>query len=392
MREYFPFFKNHPDLIYLDTAATSQTLYSVIGDQVEFLTNRKSNAHRSGHSMGTWVDSQYYLAKQLIAKWLCLDKPNDQIIFNSGSSQGLADAVTLIGESLSGGTIFLGLDSHHSLLLPILKLVDNNPQWIVEYINVNEDGLLDIASLTSLVKSSSSKNKVIAVTAISNVLGKINNLDKIQSIADQHGAVTVVDASQIVGKRKFDASKFDFVAWSWHKVYGPMGLGCLVIKDKWIACEPTRPGGGSVTNVTYNSRTWINTAQRFESGTQNLQAIVAIPSLVEWLLTHEADITAHDVAMSEYVKNTLKGLPFKAAAMSDSGLVSLLPAKMTAEDFVMLLDSKKVMCRAGKLCAQPLVDSISLNKSLLRFSWGAYSTTEEVNRALDLAVKIHDKF
>jgi cysteine desulfurase/selenocysteine lyase len=392
MREYFPFFKNHPDLIYLDTAATSQTLYSVIGDQVEFLTNRKSNAHRSGHSMGTWVDTQYYLAKQLTAKWLNIANPNDQIIFNSGSSQGLADAVTLISESMSGGTIFLGLDSHHSLLLPILKLVDNNPQWNVQYIDVDQSGLLDLAALAALLKKSSDKNKVIAVTAISNVLGKINNLDKIQKLADKHGAVTVIDASQIIGKRKFDASGFDFVAWSWHKVYGPTGLGCLVIKNKWVTCEPVRPGGGSVTDVKYNSRTWINTAQRFESGTQNLQAIVSVPSLVEWLMAHEADITSHDIAMSTHVKKLLKDLPFKVAAMPDSGLVSLLPGKMTAEDFVMMLDSKKVMCRAGKLCAQPLVDSISQNKSLLRFSWGAYSNKEEVSRALDLMVKINDKF
>ena len=391
MRDYFPFFKNRPDIVYLDTAATSQTLQSVIDDQLHFLTHEKSNAHRSGHSMGTVVDSKYHAAKELIGKWLDIPNPLNQVIFNSGSSQGLNDAVQLIEQKYNSGTIFLGVDAHHSLLLPIQKLVSRNSNWKLVYIEVNNFGYININQLDAELNKHTG-NKVIAVTAISNVLGKINNLHSIKSLSAMHNAVTILDASQIIGKRKFSADGFDFVAWSWHKVYGPTGLGCLVVDSKWTNSEPLRPGGGTVTGVTFKSHTWLDSAQRFETGTQNLQAIVAIPNLVNWLMAHENDIELHDFNLAVHIDQLVDHLKFKVASCPDSGLISMLPLKLTAEDFAMMLDSQKIMTRAGKMCAQPLIDDITLNKSLLRISWGPYTTIEEIEIAVNTMTKIYDKF
>ena len=122
MRDYFPFFKRRPEITYLDSAATSQTLYSVAEDMYEFALSNKSNAHRSGNSMGTWVDQQYQLSKELIGQWLNINHPEKRIVYNSGTTQGLNDAAQMIVSAMpGGGVVFLGIDSHHSLILLLSK-------------------------------------------------------------------------------------------------------------------------------------------------------------------------------------------------------------------------------------------------------------------------------
>jgi len=390
MREDFPFFQRNHKITYMDSAATSQMLYTVIDDQTEFMLKRKSNAHRSGHSMGSWVDNKYNESKELIGKWLGITDPQRKVVFNSGATQGLNDAAALIGRHLPGGTIFMGIDFHHSMYLPFKKLCNDNPWWTIKLIGLDSFGCLDVEQLAKEVKATEGA-KVIAVTAISNVLGKVNDLEKIKIIALESAAISVVDASQIISKRVVNFSGFDFVAFSWHKVYGPMGLGCLLIDTIWLNFDPVRPGGGSVTGVNIDSIGWLDTAQKFEAGTQNLQAIVTIPNLVNWLIAHEDELVAHDISISSYVAAQVSDVDFKTASIPDSGLISLLPVNSTAEDYAMMLDATGVMARAGKLCAQPLIDHITANKSLLRLSWAAYTTRQDIDRAFDRIVLINDR-
>ena len=213
MRDYFPFFKRRPEITYLDSAATSQALYSVAEDQRDFMLDHKSNAHRSGNSMGTYVDQQYQLSKELIGKWLNLNKPEKRIVFNSGTTQGLNDAIQLIMSAMSGGVVFIGIDSHHSLILPWTQ--SGNAKWRVVFIDLDKDGRLDLDDLQSKIKlEPMAVSKVIAVNAVSNVLGLVNDLDRIKKIALEVAAVSIIDASQIISKRKLEVSGFDFVAWS----------------------------------------------------------------------------------------------------------------------------------------------------------------------------------
>lgn len=391
MRNDFPFFKGNPGINYLDTAATSQTLYTVIEDTASFYTNNKSNAHRSGHSMGTWVDQKYYLAKEKIAKFVGVEDPDKTVIFTSGASQGLHDAVKLVERAMPGGTIYLGIDAHHSLSLPLMELVKNNPWWSIVYINLNSVGGLDLDFLETTIGADTNNCKLIAISAVSNVLGKVNDLNRIKNIAHANGANTIIDAAQLIGKRHVNMSGFDFVAWSWHKVYGPTGLGCLVIDPVWLNYTPVHPGGGSVTSVKYTGPVWQENSGRFESGTQNLAAIVTIPRLVDWLDEHMEDIELHDRGLAKLANSNVPVTQFQQASECDSGLLSLLPTLGSVEDYVMLLDAKGIMARGGKLCAQPLVDQITANSALLRLSWGCYTTSHEIESAFDRLGEIYAK-
>jgi cysteine desulfurase/selenocysteine lyase len=387
MRDYFPFFKRRPDIIYLDSAATSQTLYTVADDQRDFMLSNKSNAHRSGNSMGTYVDQQYQLSKELIGKWLNINHPEKRIVYNSGTTQGLNDAAAMIMSAMSSGVVFVGIDSHHSLILPWTQ--SGNAKWKVVFIDLDKDGRLDLNDLQAKIKlEPMAVSKVIAVNAVSNVLGLVNDLDAIKKIALDVAAVSIIDASQIVSKRKINISGFDFVAWSWHKVYGPMGLGCLLIDPVWLNFDPVRPGGGSVTRVSVDSATWTTNATKFESGTQNLSAICTLPKLVNWLIEHQDDIEAHDIAIAKVMNDQISLAQFTPTSKTDSGLLCLEPVAGTVEDYTMMLDAKNIMIRSGKLCAEPLINQISRG-ALLRLSWGCYTTRQEIELALDNLGDIH---
>lgn len=390
MREYFPFFKRRPDITYLDSAATSQILYTVADDMRDFMLDYKSNAHRSGNSMGAYVDQQYQLSKELIGKWLNINKPEKRIVYNSGTTQGLNDAAQLIMSAMSSGVVFIGSDSHHSLILPWTQ--SGNTKWKVVFINLDKDGRLDLDDLQAKIKlEPMAVSKVIAVNAVSNVLGLVNDLDSIKKIALEVAAVSVIDASQIISKRKIDVGGFDFVAWSWHKVYGPMGLGCLLIDPVWLNFDPVRPGGGNVTSVTTDRVTWTDNATKFESGTQNLAAICALPKLVEWLMEHQTDIETHDISLSKIINDQVSLAQFTPTSKTDSGLICLDPVVGNVEDYTMMLDAKNIMIRSGKLCAEPLVTQLS-NNGLLRLSWGCYTTKQEIELALDNLGEIHARF
>jgi cysteine desulfurase/selenocysteine lyase len=367
----------------MDSAATSQALYTVIEDQHEFNLRHRANAHRSGHSMGAWVDGIYHEAKHTIAVWLGLDhKTADNIIFTSGATQALDDAVRMIGCVYKRATIFIGKDFHHSLFLPFHQLAADNSFFNIEFIDVDINGKLDLVQLTEKMKSVEGP-KIIAATAVSNVLGMVNDLVAIKKLAKLHKAVTVIDASQIVGKRTVNLNGFDFVAFSWHKIYGPTGLGTLIVNNRWMEAEPVRPGGGTVTKVTLNSANWVTSAAKFEPGTQNLSAIASIPRLVNWLIQYRDDLEEHDKAISELVKSHITVNQFRPVALSETGLISLVPVLASPEDYAYMLDAKNIMVRTGKLCAEPLVSLYNVN-GLIRLSWAAYTTSTDVEKTFDV--------
>lgn len=390
LTSHFPFFQHNSDIVYLDSAATTQSLGTVIDHQNNFNLYCRANAHRSGHKMGTWIDQQYHKAKQLIGQWLNIDEPENAIVFNSGTTQALHDAVEIIKKEYSRATIYIGKDSHHSLFLPLRLLAFNSSFFKIKFIDIDSAGRLDLEKLEQELVNDKNP-KILAVTAVSNVLGVINDLDKIRSISKQYGCATILDASQLIGKRKVNLKDFDFVAWSWHKIYGPTGLGCLVIDPKWQKSEPVRPGGGSVINVGFDNIIWQSTAGRFESGTQNLSAIAAIPGLVQWLIANEEEIANHDLHITKLAHSHVSRAMFMPISDSETGLICLAPTVGAVEDYAYMLDAKNVMVRTGKLCAEPLVNELSANRGLIRLSWAAYTRASEIERAFDVLGQVHEK-
>lgn len=383
MRDRFPFFKANPDVVYLDSAATSQALDTVIEDTSDFLLNHKANAHRSGHSMGAWVDSRYHEAKDKIGKWLDIINPQDRVIFNSGASQGLYDAVKLIQKTCTNDmSVYVGIDAHHSLLLPLRQVASN-----INYIDVDTEGLLDLESLENEIKKDDSACKIVAISAVSNVLGTVQDLDKLRSICNNYNVISIIDACQSMGKILHNYNGFDFVTWSWHKIYGPMGLGCLLIGEDWLKCDPVHPGGGSVSHVNLTDAVYLENSTKFESGTQNLQAICTLPRLLDWLIQNQESILSHDRKLTKLANH----LCDDKIVESQTGLISFASTIGTVEDITMMLDAHSICVRGGKLCAEPLVSKLTTSNNLIRLSWAAYTTTEELEYAFEKIGEIRER-
>ena len=383
MRNRFPFFTSNPDIVYLDSAATSQTLDTVIEDSNDFLLNHKANAHRSGHSMGAWVDEKYHTAKSKIGNWLDIENAENRIVFNSGASQGLSDAIQIIRKKYTGHiSAYIGIDAHHSLLLPLRDIGAD-----IKYINIKKDGKLDLDAVESAMQNDLANCKILAISSVSNVLGIVQDLDRVRSLCNTYKAISIIDACQSMGKIEHNYNGFDFVAWSWHKIYGPMGLGSLMIDEKWLEINPVRPGGGSVSSVTLKDVLYLDNATKFESGTQNLQSICTLPRLLDWLIENQTSILAHDKEITKIAND----LCDTKILHSETGLISFKPSVGAIEDIVMMLDSCNICVRGGNLCAEPLVKGITENTGLIRISWGAYTTTEEINLVFDKFREINER-
>lgn len=382
MRDRFPFFDKNADTTYLDSAATSQTLDTVINDSNDFLINRKSNRH-TNHSMGNWVNEQYYTAKEKVGQWLDIKDPVKRIAFNSGASQGLYDAVQLVKQRYTGHiSVYVGIDSHHSLLLP-LRDASND----IKYINVRNNGILDLDAVEEAIKEDSATCKVIAINAVGNVLGTKQDLDRVREICKKYDAISIIDACQSMGKIKHNYDGFDFVAWSWHKIYGPTGLGCLMLDEKWLWYNPVHPGGSSASMVSLKDVTYLDTAARFESGTHNFQAICTLPNLLDWLIENQSDITAHDEMLAEYANELCK----TKVVPSHTGLVSFASQYSTSDDISTMLGTDSICVRGGNLCAEPLVAGITNKNNLVRVSWAAYTTKEEIKFVFDKIKEIDER-
>lgn len=389
LANYFPFISKKNSIVYLDSAATSQCLYTVIEDQHDFEFFHRANAHRSGHKMGTWVDQKYHESKELIGKLLNINDPEHKVVFTSGTTQALNDAVLMIAQRYNRANIYLGSDFHHSLYLPLMNLSKSNSFFNLEFIDIDEQGNLNLSQLESKLAADSGP-KVIAVSAVSNVLGRVNNLETIKLLAQKYAAATIIDASQIISKRKVDLTGFDFVAWSWHKLYGPMGLGCLILGDRWLGEEPVRPGGGSVINVSLSEVGWQSSAARFESGTQNLSAISTLPRLIKWLIEHQQDIEDHDIALANFANTHISPTQFKPTCETQSSLISISPSAGAVEDYAYMLDARNIMVRTGKLCAEPLLTKLGVS-GLIRLSWAAYTDRRDLELAFDVLGEIHGR-
>jgi cysteine desulfurase/selenocysteine lyase len=234
--------------------------------------------------------------------------------------------------------------------------------------------MLDLDAVEDAIKEDSATCKVIAINAVGNVLGTKQDLDRVRSLCKKYDAISIIDACQSMGKIKHNYDGFDFVAWSWHKIYGPTGLGCLMLDEKWLWYNPVHPGGGSVLHVSLTEVKYLATANRFESGTQNLQAICTLPNLLDWLIDNHENIIAHDEMLTEYANKLCKN----KVVPSHTGLISFATDSGTVEDVVMMLDAYNICVRGGNLCAEPLVAGITNKNNLIRVSWAAYTTKEEL--------------
>jgi len=377
-------------LVYLDNSATTQKPERVINALDDFYRNHTANIHRGIHTLSTEASEMYEKAHAKVAEFLNA-KGLEEIVFTRNATESLnLVAYAWGGTFLKKGDVVITTEmEHHSNIVP-WQVLEKKMGIILEWIDVTEEGLLDLESLKGLLKKHGHKVKLVTTTHISNVLGTINPISEISDIVHEAGALYMVDAAQSAARQVIDVQKMgiDFLACSSHKMYGPDGIGVLYEKKELLErMSPWMVGGGMIRRVAKDGFTVAEIPWKFEAGTPNISDGVVFSEVVDFLqeigmeeiIEHEKDVMAY--ALSELAK--LKWVTVFGPTDPEKrlGALSFTVEGIHPHDVSSLLNEYGVAIRAGHHCAMPLHIKFKL-PATSRISFGVYNTKDDVDVAV----------
>jgi cysteine desulfurase / selenocysteine lyase len=393
LRDDFPVlsrsFNGHP-LAYLDSAATSQKPRTVIDAVARYYSELNANPHRGVYALSVEATDAYEAARARVARFLHAPDPNG-VIFVRGTTEALNLVATCLGREhlRTGDQVVSTVMEHHSNIVPWHQLRSRRGVAL-DFVGIDADGRLRTEDLDRLIGP---RTKVVAVTHVSNVLGTVNPIREIANRAHEVGALVIVDAAQSVPHRSVDVGALgaDFLAFSGHKVLGPMGIGVLWGRPELLAALPPYMGGGEMISEVHTDRVeYREPPARFEAGTPNVAGAVGLSAALDYverigweaLQDHERRLFQRfvDGAASRF-GNDLKvyGPP---PSPDRESVASFSVRGVHPHDLASLLDSDGIAIRAGHHCAQPLMDVLGV-PALARASPYLYNTAEEIDRLLD---------
>ena len=387
IRNDFPILKNNPDLVYLDSSATSFKPQVVIDEVNSYYTKYTANIHRGDYDNSFVVSKEYEDTRIVVSKLLNNDDPRC-IVFTAGSTASLNTIA--YGYALKhlnkDDVILLTLSEHASNILPWFK-VAKEVGCKIEYIPLNEDGTFNLDNYKKCLDDFNVK--IIALPFVSNVLGYINPIKEINALAHKKGALVCIDGAQGVPHLKIDVKDLDidFLSFSAHKMLGPSGIGVLYGKKELLdATEPLMMGGGA--NARFNKEAEIilkETPTKFEAGTPNIEGVLGFKKAVEYLLDIGMEnIEKHDKELVNYCLeklSTLKNIKI-VNPKTDCAIVAFNVEGIFAQDVGSYLNSLKIAVRTGNHCAKVLDNVIGVSETI-RASFYLYNTKEDVDRLYD---------
>ena len=377
----FPIF-NNSDLIYLDNASTSQKPQAVLDTINSVYTKSNANVHRALYSLGTKATEKYEDSRKKIANFIGAHSEKE-IIFTSGATESL----NLLAYSLSSDLgpedeILISEMEHHSNIIPWQQLAKRTGAKI-QYIPISVDGELDLSEENNLFNSNT---KIVSITHVSNVLGTINPIKKISSMAHQYGAVLIIDGAQGAAHKKINVKDLgcDFYAFSGHKMLGPTGSGVLWGKLNLLDhMEPFMSGGEMIDKVTMTSATWNEVPYKFEAGTPNFIQAIGLGAAVEYLESIGMDqITDHEKELTSYALNklqTINNIKIHGFGNNRIGVVSFNIENIHPHDLAQFLNEYNIALRVGHHCAQPLLSKLN-ETSTARLSTYLYNDEQDIDK------------
>jgi cysteine desulfurase/selenocysteine lyase len=385
LKEHFPIFRTHPNLIFLDSASTSQKPQTVIDRESDFYERENANIHRGLYSLSAEATQRYEAVRKLVSDFIGASAANE-IAFTKGTTESINIVANSFRKSLDkGDNVVVTVMEHHANFIPWQQLcLETGAEFRVA--PVTHAGDLDLATLASLLDD---RTKILAVTHISNVLGTINPIDQIIKLAHQKNIPVLVDAAQSVGHVPIDVKKLDvdFLAFSAHKMYGPMGVGGLCAKSKHhTMIQPLNFGGGIVKNVSQAKTDFLEFPRHVEAGTPNVAGVVGLGAAVEFLKKLDWKILSdHAHKLAQQFRQQVESLQFAKLVgnpKETSSTVSFVVDGMHPHDVAAFLADRNIAVRAGHHCAQPLHDALDVDATV-RASFSIYNTTEDVTSIVE---------
>lgn len=396
IKKEFPIFDDGK-IVYLDSAATTQKPKCVLEDVKKYYEKVNANPYRGAYGLSVRATEVYNQARKVVADFVNA-KETCEIVFTKNATESLNLLAYSYGlDNLKkGDEVVISIMEHHSNLVPWQK-VTKQKGALLKYLYLNDNFEIDAKEIE---KKITKKTKIVSILSVSNVLGTKNDLEKIIQKAHSVGAVVIVDASQSTAHHKIDVQKLDvdFMVFSGHKMYAPLGVGVLYGKRMLLEqMSPFIMGGDMIEYVHEQDATFADLPHKFEAGTQNVGGAVGLASAVKFLESVGfKNIEKHESELIEYAYKKLSRLHFLTIFCPKdpskiSSVISFNIKGVHPHDVSTLLDMNGICVRAGNHCAQPLMRFLGID-STCRISFGLYNTKEDVDALVVALEKIYEKF
>jgi cysteine desulfurase/selenocysteine lyase len=383
-------------IIYIDNAATSQRPQCVIDAEGDFYKNYNANPLRGLYSLSVEATEVYENAREAVRKFIGAEKSNE-IIFTRNTTESLNLVAYSYGLSnvKKGDEIVVSIMEHHSDLLP-WQMVAKTCGAELKFIECAKDGSIDLEKVKELITS---RTKIVAMTQVSNVLGREYPVKEIAKLAHEKGAVMVVDGAQSTPHMRVDVTDLDadFFAFSGHKLLAPMGIGVLYGKEELLEkMPPFLSGGEMIDSVTRTSAVYAELPHKFEAGTVNAAGAAGLKAAIDYIEKVGFDyIGEREIALTSRAIEKMKKIPHVNIIGSENadehtGIVTFTIDNVHPHDISEILAADGIAVRAGHHCAQPLLTHLGLN-STARASFAFYNTEDEVDKFTDSVATIRER-
>lgn len=370
-------------LAYLDSAATTQKPVQVLDAVVAYYRRSNANVHRGVHTLGTEATELFEAARQRVARFIDADPRG--LVFVRNATEGLnLVASSYAGQVLEpGDRVVLSVMEHHGNLVPWQLAAERNGLELA-FIDVTEDGRLDLDAAAHLFEA---PTRLVSLTHQSNVLGSITDVPRVVEMAHRSGALVCLDACQSVPHMPVSARELgvDFIAFSGHKMCGPMGIGVLWARPELLERMPPFLGGGSmILRVDLERSSWDEVPHKFEAGTPDVASAHGLAVACDYLDGAGRErIHEHELSLVRHLIDTLEevdGLTVHAPRdLADrGGAVSFSMGDIHPHDIGTVVDRHGVAIRAGHHCCQPLMRRLGV-AATARASVYLYTTHDEID-------------
>jgi cysteine desulfurase/selenocysteine lyase len=394
IKDQFPIFSKRPELVYLDNAATSQKPSNVIETMKHFYSDDNANVHRGLYDLSTTATHRYEEVRSKVATMIGATAAK-QVTFTKGTTESInIIALGFLRKQLKAGDqVVVSAMEHHANIIPWQQACQQQGANLA-VLPVDQNGDLEIGKLDSLL---SSKTKMVALTHISNVLGTINPVDEIIDRAQKKKIPVLLDAAQSAGHYLINVAKLDveFLAFSAHKMFGPLGTGVLYCKPEHADdIDPIHFGGGAIKTVTFDETQFLDYPHRLEAGTPNIAGVLGLGAAIDFIEKIDyKEAREHTEGLANLFREklaTIKGFHPVGNPKRHGPIVSFVSKTIHPHDIASFLSQANVAIRAGHHCAQPLMDALKI-PATARVSFSIYNTTDDVDKVIRALIEL-EKF
>ena len=373
-------------LIYLDSAASSQTPRRVLDALFDYYENDRSNVHRGVHELSQRATGKYEAARHRLQRFLNAAEP-EEIVWTRGTTESINLVAATWGRAnvRAGDDVIISAMEHHSNIVPWQVLCEEQGANL-RVIPMSRAGELRLSELDSLL---SGRPRIVAVTQVSNALGTVNPVREIAARAHAAGAVCLVDGAQAAPHMGVDVQALgcDFFALSGHKMCGPTGIGALYARRALLEeMPPYQTGGDMISSVSFEKTVYNDLPYRFEAGTPMIAGAIAMGAAVDYLeavgmeriAAYEADLLRHGTERL----SAIQGLRLIGTAREKASVLSFELEGAHPADLGTILDRLGIALRVGHHCAEPVMRFYGV-AATTRASLAFYNTPSDLDALAD---------